>query len=246
VRLLLLAGTSEARRIAEGLAEMPGVAATASLAGATRAPRSLAVPTRVGGFGGEAGFRAALVEGRFDAVIDATHPFAQVMSDRAARVCASLGLPCLHVLRPEWVAGPGDRWVEIGTEGEAARVIPPGARVFVATGRQTLDRLANMGGRELIVRQIDPPDGPFPFPNGRFLLGRAPFAVEEEVALFRDLRIDWLLVKNAGGAASRPKLDAARQLGLPVAMVRRPPPPEGRVVPDAEAALDWVRGLTCG
>lgn len=240
--LLLLAGTRGARDIATGLAAR-GVKTIASLAGATRDPVKMDVPTRIGGFGGEDGFRDFLADEGISAIIDATHPFAHRISERTARVAAELGLPYLQLMRPPWVAGDGDRWVHLDAEDQAARHIPKGATVFLATGRQTLEKFANLQGRRLICRQIDPPDGPFPFENGQFLVGRPPFSIEEEVALFSSLGVDWLVVKNAGGQASRSKLDAARELGIPVAMVRRPKPLAVETVETPAQALAWANRL---
>jgi len=243
LHLLLLAGTGEAADLARALAGMPGLRVTASLAGVTRAPRPLGVPVRSGGFGGDDGFARYLAQERVDAVLDATHPFAARISWRTARICAAAGVAHAQLLRPGWTAGAGDRWTWLDREEAAAEVIPPGARVFLATGRQTLERFANLSGRHLIVRQIDAPAGPFPFAGGEYLVGRPPFSTADEVALFRRVGVDWLVVKDAGGAASRSKLDAARQIGLPVALIRRPPQPPGHRVADVGAALDWVRGL---
>ncbi len=244
MNLLLLAGSGEARTIAHALAKMEGVSTIASLAGATRAPMDLGVPMRVGGFGGRAGFEAFLEAERIGAVLDATHPFAGRISRRTADVCRQRDLPLLQLLRPAWQPGPGDRWIFIDNESEAAGHIPEGATVFLATGRQTLLRFANLTGRYLICRRIDTPRRPFPFENGEYLMGRAPFSVEEEIALFRERGVDWLVVKNSGGDGSRPKLEAARALGLPVLMINRPPPPSGVArVETVEEALQWVRGL---
>ena len=238
--LLILGGTGDARRIAEALA---GTDAVISLAGATRAPDPLPLPTRLGGFGGEAGFRAYLAEAGITAVLDATHPYAARITARTAAICEGLGLPFLQFLRPGWVAQPGDNWTEIAREEDAAALIPAGATVFLGTGRQTLERFANLQGRRVICRQIDPPEGPFPFPGGEFLVGRPPFSVADEVALFSRLGVDVLIVKNAGGAASGTKLTAARQLGIPVLMIARPPVGDWATVSSVDAALDWVRAL---
>ncbi|MCA8878731.1 MAG: cobalt-precorrin-6A reductase [Rhodobacteraceae bacterium] len=243
MRLLLLAGTSDARAVAEGLATRAGLSAIASLAGATRAPGDLPIPSRTGGFGGDDAFADWLRAHGIGAVIDATHPFAHRISSRTARICAALDLPHLHLLRPPWRPGPGDIWHEVADEAAAASLIPPGSTVFLATGRQTLDRFAGLRDCRVICRQIDPPDGPFPFPGGEFLVGRPPFSENDEAALFRRLAVDWLVVKNAGGMASRTKLDAARRLGLPVAVIARPSQPECLTVPDATSALLWVDKL---
>ena len=240
--LLLLAGTSEARKIAWGLSTR-GTAAIASLAGATRSPDPLPLPTRVGGFGGQAGFEAFLRENAITAVLDATHPFAAAITGRTARVCAALSMPYLHLLRPEWRPEPGDRWTDIGSEQEAATHIPPGSTVFLATGRLTLDRFSGLQGCRVLCRQIDPPTAPFPFEGGEFIISRPPFSVQREVDLFGALGVDWLVVKNAGGAESRTKLVAARQLDIPVLLLRRPPMPDALRVETVQAALDWVASL---
>ncbi|WP_375255640.1 precorrin-6A/cobalt-precorrin-6A reductase, partial [Yoonia sp.] len=102
---------------------------------------------------------------------------------------------------------------------------------------------ANLQGCHVICRQIDPPDGPFPFPGGRFLVGRPPFSVADEVALFSALSVDWLVVKNAGGAPSRTKLTAARELHIPVLMIARPAQGNWETVSTIDDALGWVAAL---
>ena len=240
--LLLLAGTREAQQIARALADQ-GRDVVASLAGVTRAPVNLGVETRRGGFGGETGFLNEVARLGITAVLDATHPFAHRISNRTARICAEIGLPYCQLLRPEWDAEDGDTWTEVAREEDVAPLVADGQTVFLATGRQTLDRFANLPHARIICRQIDPPSGPFPFPNGAFLIGRPPFPVEEEVELFQSLGVDWLVVKNAGGHASKSKLIAARQLGISVAMIARPPQPDGTKVTTVEEALIWVNTL---
>jgi precorrin-6A/cobalt-precorrin-6A reductase len=237
--LLLLAGTGEAMRIAEA-SHAVAIPTIASLAGATRNPAALKVPTRHGGFGGEDAFRAFLRAENITAVMDATHPYAHRISHRTARICAELAIPYCHFLRPAWTPDPEDRWTQIASEEEAAQYIEPGSTVFLATGRQTLDRFAGLSESRLICRQIDPPDKPFPFPNGQYLVGRPPFSIRDEMALFSELGVDWLVVKNAGGQASFTKLIAVRQMGLRVAMIARPPQPDAPKVETVEEAISWI------
>lgn len=238
--ILLLAGTNGAREIAQGLAD-ESIPAIASLAGATRDPAKLAIKTRSGGFGGAEPFADFLRQNGITAIVDATHAFASRISARTVKIAADLNLPYLQLLRPEWQPQEGDDWVFLDTEKQAADHIPVGATAFLATGRQTLDQFSNLDGRRLICRQIDPPNGPFPFENGEFLVGRPPFSIAEEVELFTRLGINWLVVKNAGGQASRSKLDAARQLKIPVALINRPPLLDVARVETAAAAIDWAR-----
>lgn len=223
--ILLLAGSTEARNLAGHLASS-GIKAVASLAGVTDDPLTYPIETRVGGFGGEEGFRAYLKEAGITAVIDATNPFAEAITARTARVCRELGLPYLLYERKIWRSQPGDAWHHLYDLAELPAMIPEGARVFLATGRQSLERIGPLlPGRHLVCRVIDAPEGPFPY-EGEWITGRPPFSEAEEIALFERLKPDFLVVKNAGGAA-RGKLDAARKLGIPIAMIARPPVPEG-------------------
>ncbi len=237
--LLVLAGTSDARQLLEGL---QGVDVVASLAGVTRSPVDLPAITRKGGFGGVKGFRDYLLSHGIKGVVDATHPFAAKMTQTAASICAELNIPHIIVQRLEWVADVGDQWYYVDTVAQTANYIPKGATVFLGTGRQTLHEFSCLEGRKLLARVIDPPKAPVlaGFAGG-FLIGTPPFSIEQEVALFKEKNIEWLVVKNAGGAKSRSKLDAARILSLPVVMINRPKLPDAKVVGTVDAALDWVR-----
>ncbi len=243
IRLLLLAGTGEARQLATVLRQEPRVSALASLAGSTRNPAPLGLPTRIGGFGGRDAFKTWMQTERIGAVLDATHPFADKMSWRTHEVCQELAVPYMQFLRPSWTPGPGDDWTFLNTEAEAADVIPKGSVVFLATGPATLGAFANLKGRRVYCRRIDPPRQPFPFEGGEYLVQRGPFHVNDEMALFHDLGVDWLVTKNSGGSSSRAKLDAARDLGIKVAMIRRPRQPEGAKVSTVSGAISWVRQL---
>jgi precorrin-6A/cobalt-precorrin-6A reductase len=238
--LLVLGGTGEGRQLSARLHDA-GTDHIVSLAGATRNPVRPDATVHIGGYGGEDGFRRFVQSKSVQAIVDATHPFAIRMTRRSARVAAELGIPYLQVLRPPWEPGPGDIWHKIDDESEAANFVKPGQVVFLATGRQTLSRFANLAHAHLVCRQIDPPQGAFPFPNGQFEIGRPPFSVEHECALFERLRVDWLITKNAGGDAPRSKLVAANRMGLPVLMIKRPDQPDVDRVETVDEAMEWLR-----
>jgi precorrin-6A/cobalt-precorrin-6A reductase len=242
VKLLLLAGTGEARALAERLARDARVEVLASLAGVTRAPQELAVPFRIGGFGGDAGQEKFMRDEGIEAVVDATHPFAAQISTRTEAICARLGLPYLQLLRPGWTPGPDDRWHFVDREEDVAAALPEGAVVFLATGPKRLERFTGLAAHRVYCRRIDPAEAPFPLPRGDWVIGRPPFSVAGEIALFQRLGIGALVVKDAGGTADA-KLRAARDLGLPVVLIRRPPPPPGDKAATVEAALDWLERL---
>lgn len=237
--LLILGGTTEARALAQGLRDLPG--ARISLAGATRHAIALPLPTRRGGFGGAEGFADYLGAENITAVLDATHPFAVRITARSRAVCDRLGVPYRQLLRPPWAPGPRDRWHLLADPAAVLDALPAGVAVFLATGRQTLGDFAAIGARRVFVRVIDTPDAPFPFAEGGYIVGRPPFALSDEMALFTRLGIDWLVTKNSGGAPGWAKLEAARSLGLPVAMIDRPPGPCDRVLDSVSEASDWAR-----
>lgn len=241
MHVLVLGGTTEARRLAELLHGTPGRTVTSSLAGRVARPRLPPGEVRVGGFGGTDGLIAWLRDHRVDAVIDATHPFAGTISFNAARAAATAHVPLLALRRPRWVPGAGDMWHEAGSLDEAATLLPAlGERVFLTTGRMGLGAFAGLDALWFLVRSVDPPEAPHPA-RMRVLLDRGPFTLEGERDLLHRHRIDVVVTKDSGGAATAPKLTAAREAGLPVLVVRRPPVPEGvPEVPDPERAARWV------
>lgn len=110
--VLILGGTTEARRLAQALsadADSP-YRVTTSLAGRVAAPVLPPGETRIGGFGGPAGLAQWIAAHRVTQLVDATHPFAERMSFNAARAAALSGVPLLALRRPGWTPGPGDAW----------------------------------------------------------------------------------------------------------------------------------------
>ncbi|GGZ41146.1 cobalt-precorrin-6A reductase [Streptomyces poonensis] len=236
--VLVLGGTTEARELAASLAARPGVRVTTSLAGRVSRPLEQAGEVRTGGFGGAEGLADWLREHAVDALVDATHPFAAGITAHAARAAAATGVPAVVLRRPGWRPGPGDDWHPVDSLAEAAALVPTlGRRVFLTTGRLGLAAFAHLDGPHFLLRSVEPPEPPLPA-RAEVLLARGPFTVEGEKALLREHRIDVLVTKDSGGAATAAKLVAARHLGLPVVVVRRPPLPEGvTAVPDVAAAL---------
>ncbi|MEE1824443.1 cobalt-precorrin-6A reductase [Streptomyces sp. BE20] len=241
--LLVLGGTTEARTLAAALVGSP-LRVTSSLAGRVADPRLPVGEVRIGGFGGPDGLAAWLRAERVDAVVDATHPFAAVMSRNAAEATAATGVPLLALRRPGWTPVEGDRWHPAASLAAAAELLPPlGRRILLTTGRQGIGAFAHLGGLHFTARSVDPPEPPMPA-SLHVLLDRGPFTLEGERALLREHRVDVVVTKDSGGAATAPKLTAARELALPVVVVERPPLPAGvPVVETVGAAQEWIAGL---
>jgi precorrin-6A/cobalt-precorrin-6A reductase len=243
MRLLLLAGIPEAARIAGALAREHRVAPIASLPRAVRAPVPLGVPTRIGGWGGEAQFRDWLRRERVHAILDVTHPFDVRISDRAFRAAADLGLDYLRFQRPPWTPGPEDNWTFLNDCGEVAQKVPEGATLLLDTGGRGGNEVGHLD-RHTVHCRLDARLAPPALPNGarwHYLDGRAPYDAETEARLYDRLGIDWVVLLNTGGSEDRPKLEAARRLGLGMGIVRRPPRPEAPRTETVSEVMRWVR-----
>jgi precorrin-6A/cobalt-precorrin-6A reductase len=240
--VLILGGTSEAAALDRLLADQaPEIRAVISLAGRTADPRPLALPTRIGGFGGIEGLRRYLVDQRVVAVVDATHPFAAVMPFHAEAACNAEGVPLLAIRREPWTPQPGDDWLRVPDLDAAVTALgQEPRRVFLTIGRLELPRFFMAPQHHYLIRVIEPPAEPLPLPQARILCQRGPFAPEAEEALMREEGIEILVSKNAGGPMTLGKLTAARRLRLPVVMVERPPKPAVETVSHVDQVLPWL------
>jgi len=241
--LLILGGTSEASTLARAVLARFAEALnlTTSLAGRTQRPAPLPGCIRIGGFGGAAGLAAYLTKQRVDRLIDATHPFAARISTAARLACEEARVPRLLLLRPPWRRHPLDHWIEVDSIAAAAKIVGSyGRRAFLTVGAGEVSCFAATAGVHFLVRLIDPPKQPLPLRCYEVVIGRGPFAVVDERQRLERHGIDVLVCKASGGAATEAKILAARELGLPVIMVQRPPAEPGEAVETVEAAVDWL------
>lgn len=240
-KILILGGTTEARLLAGRLATRAHLDVTLSLAGRTRDPAPQPVPVRTGGFGGAEGLAKFLSERTIDLLIDATHPYAARMSHNAARASTLAGVPAFALRRPPWTAVAGDRWQVVAGAGEAVAALGATPRgVFLALGRQEIAPFEQAPWHRYVIRSVDPIEPPPALPDVTCILARGPFAEADELALLKHHRIDTLVAKNSGGAATYGKIAAARALGIGVILFARPDTPDMRAVGGIEAALALV------
>lgn len=244
LKALILGGTTEATALARRLAGHGGIAATVSLAGRTKNPVLPPLPTRIGGFGGVDGLAAHLRFEGIQAVIDATHPFAEQISANAAAACARVGVPLRLLTRPAWVSGSEDRWIHVPDMTAAAdAVLGLGDGVFLTIGRQEVAAFEATPDKRYLIRAVDPPDPMPALPRATLILERGPFTLDAEIALLRRHGIEAIVSKNSGGKATDAKLEAARRLGLTIVMVDRPPGNGVAELPDVDAAVAWLEGM---
>lgn len=254
-RLLLLGGTGEAVALAEAAHKYFGanVEVITSLAGRTRHPVSPSGTVRVGGFGGVDGLAAFLRDENIDAIIDATHPFAAQMSRHARLAAESAELPRLILARPPWQQHAEDQWIIVKDVFAAATTVRALAekssesriKVFLTIGSQEVEPFLVIPKTDFILRQIDPVEKVLPA-NVQVTVSRGPFTREKEIAALTQHKVQILVSKASGGAATYAKIEAARQVKIPVIMISRPPAETGDTVTEVSAALEWIAKKLAG
>lgn len=218
-RVLLLGGTGDALRIARQL----GREHVYSLAGLGKVPDDLACTVRVGGFGGSEGMARYIEAQRIALVIDATHPYAAQISANAVTASRAARVPCWALRREGWQPQAGDDWRRVGDWAELTAALASFKRPLFTLGREPLAHLDDIPAHQFwTVRCLDPHEGNA---RARILATRGPFTLEGERALFAAEAFDVVVSKNSGGSATEAKLEAARERGVPVVMLRRPPLP---------------------
>ena len=219
-RVLLLGGVTEALAIARTL----GPEHIYSLAGVGRVPTDLRCQVRVGGYGGAEGLAQFIRDAGIELLLDATHPYAAQISHNAVRAAQLSGIPCWALRRPAWQAQAGDNWQEVADWSELVLALAPFQRPLFTLGREPLAHLDEIPeGQFWTLRALETYPG-----NARceVLGARGPFVLEDERKLFEQRRIDVLISKNSGSGATEPKLQVARERGLPVLVLKRPTLPE--------------------
>ncbi|MBZ4192866.1 MAG: cobalt-precorrin-6A reductase [Candidatus Contendobacter sp.] len=218
MRILLLGGIGEAVQLARGLA--PDHAVIYSLAGQGRR-LELPGPVRIGGFGGSVGLTAFLREQGIERLIDATHPYAAQMSRNAAQAAHLIGVSLWAYRRPPWRPESGDDWRFVADWSGLMAAVQEFQRPFFTIGLEPLHRVAAIPPQQhWLMRCLETkaPDSP-----RLTVLGvTGPFALEAELALLQEWRIDALVAKNSGGDAVAAKLAATRRLHIPVILLERP------------------------
>ena len=231
-RILLLGGTTEALRLARRL----GPASIYSLAGLGRVPDDLPCQVRVGGFGGAEGLAGYIREQGVELLLDVTHPYAAQISANAARAAELSGVACWALRRPGWQAAEGDDWREVDDWAGLVAALQNFQRPLFTLGREPLAHLHEIPAHQhWTVRCLTAQEA---VPRAEIIGARGPFDLQEERALFARLRTDVLISKNSGSQSTEPKLQVARELGLPVLLLRRP------LLPTVEREFVSLEALT--
>lgn len=230
--LWVFSGTSDGNALARELAGhgYPVIISAATEYGGEVAAAHCPGVTVFAGRQGVEARRQALTRYQARAIIDATHPYASLMSRQLIELSRTLDIPYQRYERPGALDG-GDGEVCESAEQAAVRAIACGKRIFLATGSKDLTTFLQMPGaaeREWFVRMTPEPEFvqraiDAGIPRGRICAMQGPFSQAFNTALWRDWQIDCVVTKDSGDAGGyRAKAEAARTLGIPLLIIKRP------------------------
>ena len=235
--VLILGGTREARLLAEALARQALKVTYALHRPTGTVPAPAGCGLHLGSFGGADGLAAFLRESGVTVFVNALHPHAETMQQRARTIGTMAGLPCFRLERPLWQPNPDDRWQPFDSADALNQAVRAAAhrRLFLSVGPQSLPLFQDLGrDATLIARRFDQQRGAA-LPGLTWIDGQPNPSLDDEIALLDGLGVDALVSKNSGG--QRPtKLDAAARLGLPVYLLR---PAVLEDEPGGQAFTDW-------
>ncbi|MEH6358069.1 MAG: precorrin-6A/cobalt-precorrin-6A reductase [Pseudomonadales bacterium] len=234
MKLLLLGGTADARRLAKRfLCDEEGrddIEIVYSVAGLVRMP-DVDCEVISGGFSQFGGLQAYLEQQKIDAVLDATHPYAEAMTSTAWSVTQQLGMSYWRFHRAPWQAQAGDKWQMFAGWPQLLAALTEFKSVFLTAGQinelavATFAKYGEQNQKQLLRTAVQPKH---PLSDSMsWIKAIGPFDLENELTLMKQNQVDVLVSKNSGGKATEAKLEAARNLDIPVMMLARPALPDG-------------------
>jgi precorrin-3B C17-methyltransferase len=251
----LFSGTGDGNALARALADRQGpiVVSTASEYGGEIAREDCPGVTVWAGRQGVEARRRALLGSRARVIVDATHPFAQQMSEQLIGLSKELGIPYLRYERPS-AFDTGGSWCDSVADA-AERAIATGQRIFLATGSKDLATFLNApnaGQREWFVRMTPEPALvrraiDLGVARDHILAMQGPFSEAFNTALWRDQRIDCVVTKDSGEAGGfSAKARAAAALKIPLLVIRRPQVAYPSIATSFEAVREQLQSLGLG
>lgn len=245
--LWVFSGTGDGNRLANELAGQgyPVVVSAATEYGGEVAVRHCPGVTVWAGHPGVEARRQSLSQNQARAIVDATHPFANIISEQLMGLAKTLNIPYLRFERPsaigcadEGSASLPERCASLRSahpigsiEQAAEQAIALGSRIFLTTGSKNLADFLQAPGaseREWFVRMMPEPEFiqraiDLGIPRSHICAMQGPFSEAFNTALWRDLQIDCVVSKDSGDAGGyQAKVAAAQALGIPLLVIKRP------------------------
>lgn len=227
-KVLLFAGTSEGRILAEHLSHLgvETVVCVATSYGEQLMGKLPHVRVLCGRLDEEQ--MEGLLGKGFSLVVDATHPYAQVVSRNLQKACGEKGIPLVRLVRP---AGGSEECRFCADLDEVLEALEAtSGNILLTTGSKDLPhytRLSNWQER-LFPRILPDSDAiakaaALGYPRSHLICMQGPFSRELNAALIHQFQIRVMVTKDSGQAGGfEEKLEAARETGIQVILLGRP------------------------
>ena len=234
MKIVIFGGTSEGRELSRELAKAGAevVVSVVSQVGAEEQGVFSGVQVEVGPKEEDA-IRGMIADA--DLVIDATHPYAVIVTDNIRAAAEAAGVERLRLLRDASRFGSGQDADEAeiryaADAQDAARIAGLlGGRVLLTTGSKDLKIYADALEAELLFPRVLPLVSSIEaceeagIPHRNIIAVQGPFSVELNKAVIGDYRIDLMITKDSGAAGGFPeKIRAAAECRIPVIVIARP------------------------
>lgn len=233
--VLLFAGTSEGRELAERLnaAEVPSDVCVATAYGEEVLPDGKWLRVLTGRMD-EAQMTQRMREVSYARVVDATHPYAAMVSVNIRNACAAAGVPYLRLLRASEEAPADCHFVASVEEAAALLAVMPG-KALITTGCKELAKYTAVEDyRERLFVRVLPTAAAIAecdrlgIPGKHRIAMQGPFSREMNEAMLRQTGAEILVTKESGAPGGfAEKMEAARAAGAEVICVNRPVMEEG-------------------
>jgi precorrin-6A/cobalt-precorrin-6A reductase len=177
-----------------------------------------------GGFSQFGGLSHYIKQQQVTAILDATHPYAATMSNKALTAAMTSEIPYWRFNRPQWIQGAKQSWQVFNSRSEMFKALAEKKSVFITAGQLDQDEIdllaANQGQKQLLRTAVVPK---CLLPSSMlWVKAIGPFSYADELALIKKYAIDALVSKNSGGSSTVQKLNVARDLEIDVYMLNRP------------------------
>lgn len=229
-RILVFAGTTEGRMIVEHLAgaAVPVYVCVATSYGKDVLPQAenlTVLPGRLN----EKEMRSFIEEHDISLVIDATHPFAKLVTTNIRKVCEALKVDRLRILRRESETVRDVIYTD-SIEEAVNTLSTTSGNVLITTGSKELSLYAQLAeykercyARVLSTREAMETALALGFEGAHLIAMQGPFSKEINVALLKQLHAEYIVTKESGSTGGfTEKLEAAREVGAKLIVIGRP------------------------
>lgn len=232
MKVLVFSGTTEGKEIAYYLSSL-GIDTTVSVAteyGKAVMETAPYITIHVGRMDYDEMLKFAKA---FELIIDATHPYAQLVTENIKKVAEELNIEYIRLLRPDTSkASENEMIIHVSNVSEAAQYLIKNAlddeKIFISTGSKELDKYVDIPDfqNKLVVRVLPAKESEEKCKQlelSNVIYEKGPFSLEQNINAFLKYDVKWLVTKSAGKAGGfDEKINAAKHLDIKTIIIDRP------------------------